>query len=187
MILYHWTDEANLVSIAMSGLEPFACDDAVVQARTAGHSVVWLTASQTRAATPADVAWLRAQPDAFDADAIEGFSAHIFGKPDDVRLTVKFNTSNSRKLKKWWPWVQRFEACNPVTGETVAPSSLFAASASPTAREDHFVHLGRIPPSQIEMPPITVRVALLGLKQNAPQREQLLRLPPDALVNLVPE
>jgi hypothetical protein len=125
MILHHWTAEANLLSIAISGLEPHADDaHAVAWVRTAGHKVVWLTACRTRAATQADLAWLRAQPDAFDADAIERFSAHIFGDQDDVRLTVKFNSSNSRKLKKWWPWLQQFKAVNQETGKTIAPSSL---------------------------------------------------------------
>jgi hypothetical protein len=33
MILYHWSAEANLLS-----LEPFACDDAALWALTAGHA-----------------------------------------------------------------------------------------------------------------------------------------------------
>jgi hypothetical protein len=52
----------------------------------------------------------------------------------------------------------------------------------PSGREEHFVHLGRIPPSQIELPPITARIALLGLNPDAPQREQLRGMPPDTVV-----
>jgi hypothetical protein len=157
-----------------------------VQARTAGHKVVWLTACQTRAATQADIAWMRAQSDTFSADAIEGFSAHIFGTPEDVR-TVKFNTSNSRKLKKWWPWVQQFKAVYEVSGEVLPVGSLIASSASPTARENWFVLWAAYRQRKLKCRPSRRGFALLGLKQNAPQHEELLRLPPDALVNLVSE
>jgi hypothetical protein len=34
------------------------------------------------------------------------------------------------------------------------------------------------------LPPITARIALLGMKADAPQRKQLESLPPDTLLNL---
>lgn len=54
----------------------------------------------------------------------------------------------------------------------------------PPSSANHFVHLGVIPARQIELPPITARVVLLGLNADAPQREQLEGLPPDTLIEI---
>jgi hypothetical protein len=52
-------------------------------------------------------------------------------------------------------------------------------------REDYFVHLGVIPARQIELPPMTARVALLGLTDDAPQRAALESVSPDTVIELV--
>jgi hypothetical protein len=175
--LYHWTAEKNLVGIAASGLQPFAYDDAAGLV-SAGRKVVWLTASETR--TP-DLEYMKSRPDLFSATYIEKFSTLQFGKPDDVRLTVKFNSSNNQRLKKFWPWYQQFVMANPVTGEELPTHQIFG----PGARANYFVHLGVIPARQIEFPPITARIALLGLTDDAPQRALLESVPPDTVVELI--
>jgi hypothetical protein len=93
----------------------------------------------------------------------------LFGDPGDVRLTVKFNSTNSRKLQHWHTWILQHEAISNI---------------GPSGERDFYVHLGVIPAAQIELPPITARIALLGMKADAPQRKQLESLPPDTLLNL---
>ena len=112
MKLFHWTAEKNLLGIAMGGLEPFCYDDAAGLV-SAGRKVVWLTANETRTPTAADVEFIKARPDLFD----ERFLTLAFGQPDDVRLTVRFNSSNNRQLKRAWPWLRQFSFHDPMTGE----------------------------------------------------------------------
>ena len=52
------------------------------------------------------------------------------------------------------------------------------------APANHFVHLGVIPARQIELPPMTARLMLLGLKDDAPQRAELESVPPDTLIEV---
>jgi hypothetical protein len=181
VILYHWTAEKNLLGIAMSGLEPFAYDDDDDAARlvSAGRKVVWLTASETRTPSAADIEWIKANNT--DPADREKFSKLSFGEPDDIRLTVKFNSSNIQRLKKAKPWLQQFKAVDPVTGREIVQLGDFMP---PSFRAFCYVHLGVIRPSQIELPPMTARIMLLGLTPDAPQREQLAGVPPDTLIDL---
>lgn len=179
MKLYHWTAEKNLLGIATGGLQPFVYDNNGAAFVSAGRKVVWLTSSDTRTPTAADIEWLKSWPNRFDAADVERFSKILFGDADAVRLTVKFNSSNSQRLKKAMPWLRQFGVRNPLTGEVSQLGRWHPPSAA-----NYFVHLGVIPPSQIELPPITARVALLGLKDDAPQREQLKDVPPDTLIDI---
>jgi hypothetical protein len=177
VILYHWTAEKNLVGIAMSGLEPFCYDDGATLV-SAGREVVWLSASPTRTPTAADIEWVKAN---CDPATHEKFSKLSFGDPDDVRLTVKFNSSNNQRLKKAAPWLRQFKAVDPDTGRELVQLGEFMP---PCGRANFYVHLGVIPARQIEMPPMTARVVLLGLKDDAPQRTELESVPPDTLIDL---
>jgi hypothetical protein len=135
---------------------------------TGDRPVVWLTRNESREPSAADILH-------FERTAIEDGKPQLlgrtllFGDPGDVRLTVKFNSTNSRKLERWHPWIMQR---HPI--ETFPPSG----------ERDFYVYLGTIPPSQIEFPPITARVALLGLKDDAPQRAQLESIPPNTVVHL---
>lgn len=182
MKLFHWTAEKNLLGIATGGLEPFAYDD-VAGMVSAGHKVVWLTASETRTPTATDLEWINAHPDVFRAPERERFSKLAFGKSDDVRLTVKFNSSNNRKLKRARPWLEQFSMVDTVTGEATSMNQIFGPISMPV-REDYYVHLGVISARQIELPPLTARIALLGLNDDAPQVEQLRSLPPDTVITV---
>jgi hypothetical protein len=93
----------------------------------------------------------------------------LFGDPGDVRLTVKFNSTNSRKLQHWHTWILQHKLISNI---------------NPSGERDFYVHLGVIPAAQIELPPITARITLLGLNADAPQRQQLESLPPDTLLDL---
>jgi hypothetical protein len=93
----------------------------------------------------------------------------LFGDPGDVRLTVKFNSTNSRKLQHWHTLILQHKAISNLV---------------PSGERDFYVHLGVIPAAQIELPPITARIALLGMKADALRRKQLESLVPDTLLNL---
>ena len=116
--------------------------------------VVWLTRNESREPSPADIEY-------FARTAIKDDNRQVlecrflFGYPGDVRHTVT--------------WILQRRAISNIM---------------PSGERDFYVHLGVIPAAQIELPPITARIALLGLDADAPQREQLESLPPDTLLNL---
>jgi hypothetical protein len=74
-----------------------------------------------------------------------------------------------RKLQHWHTWILQNRSISNI---------------GPSGKRDFYVHFGVIPAAQIELPPITARIALLGMKADAPQRKQLESLPPDTLLNL---
>jgi hypothetical protein len=128
------------------------------------------------------IEFMRADPKTFDpAELEQKFSKLKFGKPDDIRLTVKFNSSNNRHLKKAAPWLAQFEFRNPITGEAQQLGEA-TGCMGPSAVANYYVHLGVIPPRQIYMPPMTARIMLLGLTDDAPMRGQLEALPPDTVI-----
>jgi hypothetical protein len=196
MILYHWTQPRYLLGIIVhGGLTPTEPYDGL-EFRTIGKSVVWLTARDTRKPAPDDIEHIRAHSALYKADRGQNWSERMFGLPEDVRLTVKFNSSNNKKLKRYWPWIQQFSAVNPETGEAREIAKAIAAHTFPSCKRDHYVHLGRIPLAQIEMPPLTAALAIVGLEYNlegasddesrAHLQEQIDKLkaaPPDVIVN----
>jgi len=166
MKLYHWTAEKNLLGIAVRGLEPFKPYGA--EFMTDDKPVVWLTRNKSREPSPADIEHFARTAIEDDKPQLLGRTL-LFGDPGDVRLTVKFNSTNSRKLQHWHTWISQHKSIS---------------NTVPSGERDFYVHLGVIPAAQIELPPITARIGLLGLKADAPQRKQLETLPPDTLLDL---
>lgn len=173
MKLYHWTRPQNLIGVATGGLEPNP-PYAETPYITAGRDVVWLTANPSRdMIEPADLEHGREH----------GFTRPwLFGDADDVRLTVKFNSTNRRHLFHWREWISHFTLVDAKTGEDLAPMRDVVKSFPPSLVRDCWVCLKRIPVSQIECPPITARVAMLGLVKDSEPYKMLAALPPDTIV-----
>jgi hypothetical protein len=172
--LYHWTQPQNLVGIATGGLEPHPPYDDVPY-MTAGRSVVWLTANPSRDVSPADLEHIKQYTGA-DWD-----SPWNFGRADDVRLTVTFNSTNNRKLFRWTDWIAQRAILNRETGEQF-PLVRLLDRYPPSMRNEYWISLNRIPVSQIEFPPITASIALLGLQEDSEPYRQLSSVPPDTIV-----
>jgi len=51
-------------------------------------------------------------------------------------------------------------------------------------RNYYWISLNRIPVSQIELPPITARIAMLGLKKDSEVCKKLMAVPPDTIVQV---
>lgn len=177
MKLYHWTMPRNLASIAHSGLEPKPPYKETPY-MTAGQSVVWLTANPKRDISAADAEYLRTMVPDWDRPI-------LFGNADDIRLTVTFNSStpSRRNLHRWSEWIAKRIMVDQVTGEEI-PLSKLIECMPPSGEHDFWVCLTRIPVSQIELPPITARVAMLGLKEDSEPYKQLGALPPDQIVRV---
>lgn len=123
MKLYHFTDPANVLLIAVDGLKPGENpdDDAIM---TGGRPVVWLTTSTDNKPTAEDRAVLSSQGEATDEDTTFGGGS--------ARLTVNVG-SNSSRLKRYVDL--------PAAKQFKLPPSAYL----------WYVYFGTIPPERIDL------------------------------------
>jgi hypothetical protein len=194
MILYHYTENKNLLGISLRGLKP---PDEGAGLLTMGQPVVWLTTQETLAPTQADLDHLRrTQSDEQIKPFVEA-GTMILGP--DTRLTIRLRTPD-RKLVHYYSWLRTTDiAAMSDTG--IITGRDLAEKMCPTARKHWWIYFGTIKPARIELNMTPMR-ALPGIEYNLADaieendpgriatitafRDQMKALPLDQPINIVP-
>jgi hypothetical protein len=154
MKLYHFCKPSDLDSIAEKGLYPHV---PLEPQMSLGESVVWLTTSETTAATEADIKHFRAI--GLAKEMMEEIRQHggFLNTGLTHRLTVRVRSD--RKLINYGAFLRQNKdtvivmedgrARKNDAGELYSVRH-FIESQSPRALADWWLYFGRIPPSKIE-------------------------------------